>query len=213
MSEVMGDIVIYTTADVRSNSYAIRQRLLGGAVETLKLLLERDEYDQIIIVGHSLGTLIAYDALNRIILDMNVEGGVHPRNARKLAGFVTFGSPLDKVAFFFREHMPADAYVRRQILAHLHGLKSRPFPGDRNIVDIDNPIQPHMKQLCWLNFYHERDPVSGHLDAYDVDQNILCAAHVKQASKAHVIYWIHDPMYEAIGDRFFKGALDAFLVA
>ncbi len=103
--DFIGDAVIYTNSDVRSEHYAIRQKVLHGAVEELKLLLENEYYKQIIVVGHSLGSVIAYDALNRITHDINVKGGISPDKAqKKIIGIVTFGSPLDKIAFFFQEH-------------------------------------------------------------------------------------------------------------
>ncbi len=211
MSDMMGDVVIYSTADVRSNNYAVRQRLLSGAVETLKTLLERDDYGQIIVVGHSLGTVIAYDALNRIIVDMNAPGGIRPEQAQKIAGLVTFGSPLDKVALFFREHTGDEEYVRPQILAHLHGLKGRPFPGDQGDINISNPIQRRLDRLQWLNFFHVKDPVSGHLDAYDGVENFECDVTVRGSGEAHTAYWTYDRMYEKIGTAFFKSKLDTLL--
>jgi len=205
MAEMMGDVVIYTGADVRSRSYGIRQRVLTGAVEELMLLLKRDDYEQIVVVGHSLGSLIAYDAFNRIIRDVNAAGGLRLEQAQKLVGLVTFGSPLDKVAFYFREHSPDEAYVRRQILAQLHGFRSRAWPGDQKIINIDNPMQSHLDKVRWLNFYHLQDPVSGHLDAYDVDRNILCEEKVDGPAEAHRVYWDYDRMYEEISAEFFGG--------
>jgi pimeloyl-ACP methyl ester carboxylesterase len=211
MADLMGDAVVYTTADARSKNYAIRQRMLDGAVEEVGLLSERDDYDQIILVGHSLGSLIAYDALNRIIEDMNTGNGIRPQHAHKLVGLVTFGSPLDKVAFFFRDHTRADEFVRRQILAHQHGFRRRPFPGEENLISIDSPMKHRLNGTRWLNFYHLEDPVSGHLDAYDVNENILCDAPVKGAMEAHRVYWTYDAMFQTIGARFFQGRLGEYL--
>ncbi|MGD9100246.1 MAG: hypothetical protein PVF45_07170 [Anaerolineae bacterium] len=201
--ELAGDVVIYVEADVRSQNYAIRQKVLRGAVEELKLLLEAGRYDQVIVAGHSLGSLISYDALNRITLDVNAGGGIPLKEAQKIAGLVTFGSPLDKVAFFFHQHTRDQEYVRRQILAHLHAFKRRLPPGKQNPVSIDNPIQHRMDQIQWLNFYHPRDPVSDSLVAYQVDRNIACDAPVRGTAQAHEAYWTWDGMYEAIGEAFF----------
>jgi hypothetical protein len=158
-----------------------------------------------------LGSVIAYDAINRIIVGMNAQGGIDPDKAQKLAGLVTFGSPLDKVAFFFREHTRDEESVRRQILAHSHGFRSRPFLIQEYPFKIRSPIQRWLDKATWLNFYHFKDPVSGHLDAYEVDRNILCEADVNDAGEAHSIYWTHTPMYEEIATAFFQGAMDAFL--
>lgn len=206
MSDMMGDVVIYSTADVRSTNYAIRQRLLAGAVEELKLLLEQD-YDRIIVVGHSLGSVIAYDALNRIVTDLNAPGGVSQEQAQKIAGLVTFGSPLDKVAFFFREQTQDTEVVRRQILAHLHGFKSHPSNWVDQDVRIGNPVRSRLDGAQWLNFYHSKDPVSGQLDAYAVTENIPCdEMQVKGSGEAHNVYWRCDLMYKKIVTSFFGDA-------
>lgn len=209
MAEMMGDVVIYSTADVRSRSYAIRQRLLKGAVEELVALCERDDYEQIIVAGHSLGSVIAYDALNRIILDMNTPGGIRPEHAQKIVGLVTFGSPLDKVAFYFREQTPEDERVRQQILAHIHGFQAHPLQEATDSFVIGSPVERGLDGARWLNFYHLQDPVSGHLDAYAVDRNILSDMKVKGSAKAHSSFWTFDAMYEAIGAEFFTGPPDA----
>ena len=205
LADLMGDLVTYSSADVRSDQFQVREKVLDGAVQELRLLLAMDDYEQIVLVGHSLGSVIAYDALNRIVMDINVQGGMCPQQAQKIAGLVTFGSPLDKVAFFFREHSPEDAYIQRQILAHTYGFKSRPFPGDRHRVTIANPLKHHLNRARWLNFYHLQDPVSGHLDAYGVDRNILCGAKVDGAAEAHTVYWTYDQMYEQISAEFLTG--------
>ena len=203
---LMGDLVTYTGADIRSKSYGIRQNVLKGAVEELRLLLELEEphYEQIIVVAHSLGTLIAYDALNRINQAMNVQGGIPESQASKLAGLVTFGSPLDKTAFFFREQAADEEYVRRQILAHFHGFKRHVLPADKGTIDIKNPIKFHLEKARWLNFYHVEDLVSGSLDAFEVDQNIQSTEEVTGPGDAHRSYWTWKQMYTDIAAEFFQ---------
>jgi len=212
ISEMMGDLVMYTTADVRSQSYAIRQTVLNTAVEELKILLQRDDFDHIIIVGHSLGSLIAYDAINRIIVDLNAGNGVRLEQARKIVGLVTFGSPLDKVAFFFRDQATDDAFLRHQILTQQHGFRRRPFPDERFPVVIANPSTIRFDWARWLNFYHLKDPIGGHLDAYEVNENIVCDAPVAGAVDAHSSYWFHAPMYLEIARTFFQNPLDSILL-
>ena len=60
---------------------------------------------KIIIVGHSLGSVIAFDTLNRITHAANIDQEKW-RSVGKIEGLITFGSPLDKLAFSFREHTP-----------------------------------------------------------------------------------------------------------
>jgi hypothetical protein len=211
ISEMMGDLVIYTTSDVRSPSYAVRQAVLDAAVEELKLLLRQDDFERVVIVGHSLGSLIAYDAINRIIVDLNVGNGIRREHARKLAGLVTFGSPLDKVAFYFRDRLPADAYVHQQIVAQQNAFRRRAFPGEQFAVTIGNPLESRLDAARWLNFYHLKDPIGGHLDAYDVDHNIECDVAVSGAVDAHSSYWFHAPMYLEMCRVFFLNPVDTLI--
>ena len=201
----LNDAVIYTTADPRSENYEVRGKVLSGAVEELRLLLESNDqergYQRIIVVGHSLGSVIGYDALNRINHDMNVSGGISKAVGGKVAGLVTFGSPLDKIAFYFRQQVPADNFVQSQILEHFHGFKRLP-PPKREGPEIKGPTEPLLDGARWLNFWHRGDWISGSLDAYAGVENIECRESARGSGKAHASYWNSDHMYHAIAEAF-----------
>lgn len=208
----IGDIVKYTGSDVRGNCYETRQKMLSGAVRQLTSLLEDDHYNQVVVAGHSLGSVIAYDALNQINLDMNTKDGLSSTLSGKLRGLVTFGSPLDKTAFCFADRIlgteafqsPAAQAACRSgpmllpkqgIMSHLNGFRARSVPAARNIKDIRNPIEAKLDKVVWLNFFHQRDRVSGHLDAFRKVRNIECRV---EAKKAHSAYWEWNDMYHHI---------------
>ena len=201
--DYIGDVVVYTSTDIKAKTFETRKQILGGAVERLRLLIEDDRYEQIIVVGHSLGTVISYDALNRINLEMNVDETLR-KKAEKVTGFITFGSPLDKIAFFFRERTVKDEFIRRQILEHFHGFKSLSLNTKKDKIKISNPYEPYLdKHVYWMNFWDNQDPVSGNLDFYKVDENIL----LEQDSSfgfAHTTYWSHQKMYKKIADSYLK---------
>jgi len=200
--DFIGDVVGYLDLDPRSEHYQTRQKIIGGAVAELCALIA-DDYDEIIIAGHSLGSVIAYDTLNRIIQATNA-GRVKEKEASKIAGFVTFGSPLDKIAFFFRERVEGDKEVQRQILAHLHGFRTRSLVEDENEkrgVKVGSPMHFELPEIRWLNFYHRKDLISGRLDLYDLrsppprhvksgsgDGNILVEETISRIA-AHSCYW------------------------
>ena len=286
----IGDVAIYTTTDVKSKHYAIRRAILDESVETVKNLINNERYKNIIVAGHSLGSVIAYDILNRVNHEVNV-GAIDKRLRKKLYGFVTFGSPLDKTAFFFREQIPKEQYIRKQILAHFHSFKIRdlnltsyfcldefkpplsvkelckaierntgktslnacrntvPWLNELlnkkdlcdtiksikgisdedlsakdkiNIIDINrlllekaypeqtpknpervtNPIKPLLDHIAWINFWDEKDPVSGQLDFYKDVENIRCDTK-EPFGIAHTKYWEYDEMYKGICEHFF----------
>jgi len=205
IAEWLGDLVVYTTSDVRSQNYETRQKMLSGAVEELMMLLENKKYAKVIVAGHSLGSVIAYDALNRICLDASIAGGVSEKVASRFSGFVTIGSPLDKIAFFFQERTQAPNYIQRQILAHFHGYRHIKLPGDESPFPVGDPIKHILDDSKWLNFYHRNDPVSGPLDAYrlDDDENIECCKEDVGIIGAHSHYWTCRKMYRRIAEEFF----------
>ena len=185
----LGDVTIYTSTDRKAEFYEIRQEILDGAVEHVEWLMGSPDYDRIVLVGHSLGSVIAYDALNRINNRMNVKL-TDRKLSVKLTGLATFGSPLDKIAFFFRERAKANQLVRRQMLDHYHGFKSKgAHLGEDEIATIANEIAPLLDDhMRWWNFWDPKDPVAGHLDFYAVDQNIKMDLRLGR-HKAHSGYW------------------------
>lgn len=199
--DYVGDVAIYTTMDVKSKHYEIRTKVLEESVALLTQLLE--EYHQVLIVGHSLGSVIAFDTLNRINLEINT-GTVPADRAGRIVGLVTFGSPLDKIAFFFREHTPDDQCIRRQILSHLHGFKSRDLNLQTDARSVENPIVCHLEHVRWLNFWDRQDPISGHLDFYQIPDDDNIQLDMQQPwGFAHLGYWAYRPMYDRIAREFF----------
>ncbi|MGD1046971.1 MAG: hypothetical protein ABR936_16835 [Bacteroidota bacterium] len=163
----LGDVAIYTTTDEKSKYYRIRQQILNESQTLVEAVLDDDAYDRVIIAGHSLGSVIAYDTLDRINIKANLpEGKKLP--IQKLAGLITFGSPLDKIAFFFRERTRPGEYIRRKILAHLHSFKAKPLSPDEGGQKVSDPIKPKLEKMPWVNYYANNDPVSGHLDFYNI---------------------------------------------
>lgn len=200
--DYIGDIAIYTSTDIKSRHYEIQQAVLSGAVQKITRLLEMD-YGQVVIAGHSLGSVIAYDALNRLNRDMNVNN-IDPKFAVRLAGLVTFGSPLDKIAFFFREHVEKDKYVLKQVLDHFHSFKVRQPNISYNPI-LSNPLARLLDHMPWINYWNKEDPVSGHLDCYDIpDKNNIHLPLDAPWGIAHVKYWDFVPMYQDIAERLLR---------
>jgi hypothetical protein len=201
--DYLGDVVVYTTTDMKSPYFATRSEILYGAVEEIKTLMLDERYDKIVIVGHSLGSVIAYDALNRINHALNL-GTIKPKPIGTITGLVTFGSPLDKVAFFFSELTNENEELRRQILAHYLSLRVPPIDKSKMDHILDPVLKPLLTKLEWINFWHQNDKVSGPLDFYIVDKNIEVEEKDWAASRAHNNYWNYGKMYKEIIARFIK---------
>jgi hypothetical protein len=107
-------------------------------------------YDSVVIAGHSLGSIAAYDVLNRMLNDDARSGG-KIGVLKRTTGFVTFGSFLDKTAFIFEtnlRHLSAD---RAALAATVQPL----------IEDT------RTKALPWKNVRSPWDIFTGRLNYYD----------------------------------------------
>ena len=200
--DYLGDAAIYTTTDVKSKHYLIRKSILNDSMCKVKRLIEDENYEGIIIAGHSLGSVIAFDTLNRINHAMNTET-IKQDLVKKIRGLITFGSPLDKIAFFFREHTPEEQSIRRQILAHFHGFKSRNLYLQENEVKVENPIRPLLDDTKWINIWDKKDPISGQLDFYKNVKNIPPYTMDAPYGISHNEYWKYRKMYADICEHFF----------
>jgi len=158
--QFVGDVAIYVMPykldafnDLRKE---IKERVYKVAHAVYALKDKGDtgpEYDRVIVLGHSLGSVIAYDALNRLILE---DRGTVPANALRVVDrtplFLTFGSPLDKTAFIFGAQGHGTTEARESLAASVQPL----------IQDYD--YRPNQ----WINIYSPWDILSGYLDLYDL---------------------------------------------
>lgn len=192
----LGDVVVYTSSDRRSEFYRSREAILSGATDAIRSMLEDPAVSRVVVAGHSLGSVIAYDALNRVNRGMNA-GEFDPSLAGKLTTLITYGSPLDKIAFFFREHTPRDEYLRRQILQHHHSFKAKPLDELPNPRELTNPFRRYLDGMYWVNYWDRQDPVSGSLDFYQVDTNVELTMHAGSI-RAHTSYVQHAPFLDAV---------------
>jgi len=194
--DTFGDVALYSSSDKKSKYFEVRKKILNGAVEKLKFLLQSDMYENVILVGHSLGTVIAYDALARINKEMNIDVGLR-KKATKIDGFVTFGSPLDKIAFFFADKINQENQpMRYAITSQLHGFKKVNIDTE----ELENGVEDYFEHVKWLNFWSKMDPVSGHLDVYRDLKNIEMdfSKMTTNPIKTHSLYWESEDMYKHI---------------
>lgn len=160
--EYVGDVAAYIAAHTVSKFYDLRQQIWQTAMKVARAVYRAEAhhqggpdgpeflYEKIIMVGHSLGSVIGYDVLNGLLLeDEFSDRPLHVANRTRM--FLTFGSPLDKTAFLFRTQADMCSPVREVAAAAVQPM----------IQDYDN--RPHE----WVNLYSKSDIISGHLDFYD----------------------------------------------
>lgn len=214
IANILGDVIVYNVTDTKSKYYAVRREILDGAVRAIKFLLEKkksvaeavqcfeqDAYPSVIVAGHSLGSQVSYDALNRINFLINKNGIKCRSVGDKLKGFVTFGCPLDKIAFFLRENIPDEQFVRQQLLNNFLGFKQKDWNAGvvqpEDFFQIENTLVKNLEQVKWRNYYDEKDYVSGNLDYYSGLTNIDCQFDRKGFfAFTHGDYWTCDLFYQ-----------------
>ena len=209
----LGDAAVYTQTDGNRTASGAREEVLSHSLAKLEAILQSPEaYERVIIAGHSLGSVIAYDTINRLVQHINAKPDALPVEAhRRLKGLITFGSPLDKVAFLFRFRSKGNDYVRRQLIGQRHCFRASDLDVSgykRDDMVLDNPYCVHLDdQVVWINYWDARDIVSGHLDFYRVNENVQCEISGHRV-ETHEHYWDYMPMYDDILRRFLSSGAE-----
>ena len=194
-----GDVAIYVDSNKLDRFYKIRheiKQIASDSVTGIYTARNADdsawEYSKIAIVGHSLGSVVAYDTLNRL-LNLDDITGNHVDVEKRTCLLETFGSPLDKIAFFFTIQGKETFHIREQLAAVVQPLiqsyaKFRTFP--------------------WVNIYSRNDVVSGSLQFYDLP-GTTCKYKVENIPDpdavvplaAHLDYWKNDLVWQQLYAR------------
>jgi len=203
MVQYVGDVAAYVTSQTLDRFNTIRIRIKQIALDSARAVYLAQEngeflYDRIAVVGHSLGSVIAYDTLNSLL---NAEK-LSPMKL-KIAGrtclLETFGSPLDKIAFFFSFQGSDTFHIREQLAAAVQPL----------ITDYEE-----FRKFPWINIYSRNDIVSGKVELYDLpprgqteETQALIRKHGVQRLRdvdaivplvAHVAYWKNTAVWEQL---------------
>jgi hypothetical protein len=204
MIEYPGDVAVYVSPQILDRFDELRREIRNCVYKQAAAVYGLKEdgrfaYDRILVVGHSLGSVVVYDTLNRLIVEdeLSKQAMRHDPGAGKeflnVLGrtklLLTFGSPLDKTAFLFSLQGNHTSETREALAAEVQPMIQhagfRPFP--------------------WINVWSPQDIISGHLDFYDPPPNQVAAntplpqavVNVEDRDAttvlaAHVEYW-HNP--------------------
>ncbi len=156
--QYVGDVAAYVSSHDVNKFREIRGAIQDAVCKTAKAVYQsRDAagnfiYDHVIVVAHSLGSLVIYDAMNRLINEELAETKLTIPERTRL--FLTFGSPLDKIAFIFRTQKK-DAELREA------------FAASKQPMILNYAYRPQR----WVNLYSPMDVISGTLDFYDLPKD------------------------------------------
>ncbi|HEX7705382.1 MAG TPA: hypothetical protein VF701_02890 [Thermoanaerobaculia bacterium] len=180
--QYVGDVAAYVTPQSLDRFSDLRESIKECVQKVGRAVYRagRDgvlEYEQITVVGHSLGSVAAYDMLNGLMRD-DAAGVTQVEVEARTRALVTFGSPLDKIAFLFGTRHANDA-------AHALAATVQPM------------IQAGRRGFEWINVYSRHDVVSGELRYFDdhgFPPSVTPVDNRKDATAttplvAHVEYW------------------------
>src|SRR5947209_2292410 len=150
--QYVGAVAAYISAHKLNKFWKVREAIQEAALTVAVAVYAQKAYKHVIVVGHSLGSVVAYDMLNAIIRKdlMNPSSALDA--SKRTRRLITFGSPLDKTAFLFRQHLAERGVgVREKLAAAVQPMISdtRYWPGD------------------WVNIFSPADLISGKLDFYN----------------------------------------------
>jgi hypothetical protein len=157
--QYLGDVAIYITPHTLDRFLEARQSIKDCAARIGHAIYEATAadgksplYERVVVVAHSLGSVVAYDMLNELIKDDAVRG--HPvRVAARTPLFLTFGAPLDKVAYAFGTRRPNVELVEHSLAAVVQPM----------IMGYDDKHRP----ARWINIHSDNDWISGDLQYFD----------------------------------------------
>lgn len=200
----LGDVALYTNADRRARSYAVRNSILTGAVDALRQLLQRAHgggYDRVILAAHSLGTVVALDAIDRLRAEAQSAEQTAVLNC--LTGLITFGSPLDEVLYFFQQEAGQVQAIRTQLVNWLHSFRRARSGNDYRPYQLMDYSYRTAPELWWMNLYCPLDPVGpAPLKFYRPNEQVELRGPWLWGY-AHVQYTAEASLYQHIGERYF----------
>ncbi|MEM9953162.1 MAG: hypothetical protein AAF846_16275 [Chloroflexota bacterium] len=179
-----GDVQLWATYHETSEKFHKREEILKLGLDTMKHVLHHEQCDSVVVVGHSLGSTIAYDTLLSIgrnnrattkgdtkqatklqppssetFLSSGVELGEAPKAdskqipVGKIRYFVTFGSPIDKIHYFFESKQGMFRPYERIVDTLRGDIGMPPFVHTNN----------GNRAFRWINFYNQEDYISSAL--------------------------------------------------
>jgi hypothetical protein len=155
LTDYLGDVEAWATYEETDIKYVARNKVLDQSLEVLAHVLCDPACERVTVVAHSLGTSVAHDALlaltrrNRAYRPEDPIAGPVPMH--KIEHFVTMGSPIDKIEYFFESYSSPSHRYKRVIEALRGDIGSPPFMRNR---------RPH---IHWINFWDQGDAISGAL--------------------------------------------------
>ncbi len=195
----LGDVVAYVSSHKLDRFFKIKDEIRTVALNVARALYLSKKpdgsplYQNVGFVSHSLGTVVAYDALNRMLIEEQLDLSAPSKNynvRERTNLFITSGSPLDKIAYVYGTSSSSVSAAIDELSAATQPLIS------------DAAFRTDLK---WINYWSPSDIISGPLDFYD-NPDIAMPPRVKNVEDknattplaAHSEYFENDAIFEEI---------------
>jgi pimeloyl-ACP methyl ester carboxylesterase len=154
----VSDVVFWTAREGSSDLFDVRQKILNQAIDNLLHVIRDPRCKRVVVIGHSLGSSIGYQALLQIGRRREAMGAKLPETKEafpfeKISHFITLGSPIETLHYFFE--LTASQHHRfNRVADRMTGsVEDLPFTQERQSV------------VRWTNIYSAADPISSKLYA------------------------------------------------
>jgi hypothetical protein len=151
LGRTASDIRLWASIRENDRNYRIRRAIIDKAKQTISHVVKDEHCTRIVVVAHSLGTSIAFDALRELgqynVARLNSDPKlILPLS--KISHLVTLGSPIDKISYFF-ESKDSQHYRANRVREAIRGDLSRePF------------FRNGKQQIAWINLWDDADILS-----------------------------------------------------
>jgi pimeloyl-ACP methyl ester carboxylesterase len=192
LARYLGDVQVWATYQETEQDYRVRAQILKEIHDLLLHILEDEQCERMVIVGHSLGTAIAFEAL--IALGQHNETFGTPKKIDRIDHFITLGSPIDKIHYFFTYDVNTSPRFERTIERLRGDLANPPFAIPDPAACWCRRSRPH---LHWINIYDRADIIAGALHspsasrcaAHRVDNLALALLRLRAPGRSHLAYF------------------------
>lgn len=206
LRDFLGDVQLWTTYQETDDKHKTRSDILERGVKLLRHILSDPGCGRVVVVGHSLGSAIAYDCLlelGRINRSVNAED---PFDAELrldcIDHFVTLASPIDKIHYFFESH--TGKY-------HRYNRVVDDVRGDIGVAPFAKNRKPN---IHWVNYWDRADVISASIESASSRHAPLLMVDNVQVSNyflglpgpSHSGYFKHERVMSDLFSMIFHGS-------
>ncbi len=210
--QYVGDVALYLTSHTLDRFYILRDKIRKYVFDAAQVIFARRsqtadgfEYESVYIVGHSLGSVIAFDALNQLLNEDEIADEANKLKVlERTKLLLTIGSPLDKTAFLFSLQRDKTSLEREALVA-----SSQPLILDSKFRDPE--------KFEWINIFSYNDIISGRLDFFDPPSDSTTRKLVSPVQNlrdteattllaAHVEYWGNQLVFRKLHEKLTEKA-------